>query len=108
MNHQVDVAVFIEIWFGCGTKQALLDPGRYAVALVSRKELHLNPVRGILHVKPAFQYLDKSDKNLKKLNRSDAATDQGALQGVDLVFSFFGLHFLFRHQNPATRRSRSR
>nr|CAG4650220.1 EOG090X07NA [Sida crystallina] len=43
-----------------------LDPSRYAVAIISKNELHLNPVHGILHVKPSFQYLDKSDKNLKK------------------------------------------
>merc|ERR1712071_199401 len=45
--------------------QAQLEPGRYAVGMISRKELHLNPIQGILHVKPAFQYLDKADKNLK-------------------------------------------
>lgn len=42
-----------------------LDPSRYAVGIISRNELHLNPLHGILHVKPSFQYLDKSDKNLK-------------------------------------------
>jgi len=45
--------------------RAQLEPGRYAVGLLSKNELHLNPIHGILHVKPAFQYLDKADKNLK-------------------------------------------
>jgi len=45
--------------------RAQLEPGRYAVAMLSQNELHLNPIHGILHVKPGFQYLDKADKNLK-------------------------------------------
>nr|CAG4642574.1 EOG090X07NA [Evadne anonyx] len=46
--------------------QAQVEPGRYAVGLLSNQELHLNPIHGILHVKPAFQYLDKADKNKEK------------------------------------------
>lgn len=45
--------------------KALLDPGRFAVGIVVDNELHLNPLHGILHVKPNFPYLDKSEKNLK-------------------------------------------
>lgn len=45
--------------------KALLDPGRFAVGIVVDNELHLNPLHGILHVKPSFPYLDKSDKALK-------------------------------------------
>jgi DNA-directed RNA polymerase III subunit RPC5 len=50
-----------------------LDPRRYAIGIIYKNELHLNPVHGILHVKPAFQYLDKSDKNLKKSGMKDSA-----------------------------------
>lgn len=46
--------------------KALLDPGRFAVGIILDNELHINPVHGILHVKPSFPYLDKSDKNLKE------------------------------------------
>lgn len=46
--------------------KALLDPGRFAVGILCDNELHLNPLHGILHVKPTFPYLDKSDKTLKE------------------------------------------
>lgn len=47
--------------------KALLDPGRFAVGILSDNEFHINPVHGILHVKPSFQYLDKSDKVTKEI-----------------------------------------
>nr|CAG4637081.1 EOG090X07NA [Ceriodaphnia reticulata] len=52
--------------------KALLDPGRFAVGILIDNELHLNPLHGILHVKPSFPYLDKSDKALK-----DAGAEPG-------------------------------
>ena len=52
--------------------KALLDPGRFAVGILIDNELHLNPLHGILHVKPSFPYLDKSDKSLK-----DAGAETG-------------------------------
>ncbi|EFX88642.1 hypothetical protein DAPPUDRAFT_206352 [Daphnia pulex] len=54
--------------------KALLDPGRFAVGIVVDNELHLNPLHGILHVKPNFPYLDKSEKNLKD---TDEPTESG-------------------------------
>lgn len=56
--------------------RALLDPGRYTVGLITEGELHLNPIHGIVHVKPAFQYLDKADKTMKA--HYDATRDSGA------------------------------
>ena len=59
--------------------QAQLEPGRYAVGMISRKELHLNPIQGILHVKPAFQYLDKADKNLKAEKKESEGGEPGKI-----------------------------
>lgn len=46
--------------------KALLNPGRFAIGILTDGEIHFNPVHGILHVKPSFPYLDKSDKSLKE------------------------------------------
>ena len=56
--------------------QALLEPGRYTVGLITDGELHLNPVHGIIHVKPAFPYLDKADKTRK--HHLESIHDPGA------------------------------
>ena len=59
------------------SEKAQLDPSRYAVGYVSCNELHLNPVHSILHVKPAFQYLDKTDRNLKSEHKdADSESDE--------------------------------
>nr|CAG4641766.1 EOG090X07NA [Eurycercus lamellatus] len=55
--------------------KALLDPGRYAVGMITDNELHLNSIHGILHVKPTFPYLDKSDKLLKADMNKDTGAD---------------------------------
>lgn len=57
--------------------RAKLEPGRYAVGMLSHQELHLNPIQGILHIKPAFQYLDKADKNLKSEIKETGAGEPG-------------------------------
>ncbi|XP_046643521.1 DNA-directed RNA polymerase III subunit RPC5-like [Daphnia pulicaria] len=56
--------------------KALLDPGRFAVGIVVDNELHLNPLHGILHVKPNFPYLDKSEKNLKDTDEPIESGDE--------------------------------
>lgn len=61
--------------------KALLDPGRYAVGMLSKNELHLSPIHGILHVKASFPYLDKSDKTLKaaESNRENDGADTAGI-----------------------------
>lgn len=59
----------------CTSTKALLDPGRYAVGIIADKELHISPIQGIVHMKPSFSYLDKSDKTLKM---ADPARDSEA------------------------------
>ena len=66
--------------------KAQLDPSRYAVGYVSCNELHLNPLHSILHVKPTFQYLDKSDKNLKTEHKD-------ADSGCNLILTFHEGYF---------------
>ena len=68
--------------------KALLDPGRYAVGMLSKNELHLSPIQGILHVKASFPYLDKSDKtlNAKESNRENDGADTAGIP--ILVFNF--------------------
>nr|CAG4638507.1 EOG090X07NA [Cyclestheria hislopi] len=58
--------------------RAQLDPKRYAVGIMSKGELHLNPIHGIIHLRPSFQYLDKSDKIRKnELKESGVETESG-------------------------------
>lgn len=58
----------------CTSTKAMLNPGRYAVGILSDGELHLNPIHGITHIKPSFQYLDKSDKSSKETATAEAGT----------------------------------
>lgn len=52
--------------------RALPDTSNYAVAMYHDRELHITPLRGIVHLRPSFPYLDKSDKRAK-----EEAKDQG-------------------------------
>jgi len=61
--------------------KALLDPGRYAVGMLSKNELHLSPIHGILDVKASFPYLDKSDKTLKAIE-STRGNDGAGIQVI--------------------------
>ncbi|PNF16672.1 hypothetical protein B7P43_G05410 [Cryptotermes secundus] len=59
--------------------RALPDTSKYAVAMYHDRELHITPLRGIVHLRPSFPYLDKSDKRAK-----EEAKDQGEdLSGED-------------------------
>lgn len=49
--------------------KAQLKPGRYTVGCIIDNELHLNPIHGIVHMKPSFPYLDKSDKRTKSTEK---------------------------------------
>jgi DNA-directed RNA polymerase-3 subunit RPC5 len=46
--------------------RALSDTSKYAVAVYHDGELHITPLRGIVHLRPSFIYLDKSDKRAKE------------------------------------------
>jgi DNA-directed RNA polymerase-3 subunit RPC5 len=46
--------------------RALSDVSKYAVAVYHDSELHITPLRGIVHLRPSFVYLDKSDKRAKE------------------------------------------
>ena len=46
--------------------RALPDTSKYAVAVYHDNELHITPLRGIVHLRPSFTYLDKSDKRAKE------------------------------------------
>nr|CAD7426700.1 unnamed protein product [Timema monikensis] len=52
--------------------RAVMNASNYAVALVHDNELHVTALRGLLHLRPSFAYLDKSDKRAK-----EEAKDQG-------------------------------
>nr|CAD7260962.1 unnamed protein product [Timema shepardi] len=52
--------------------RAVMNASNYAVALVHENELHVTALRGLLHLRPSFAYLDKSDKRAK-----EEAKDQG-------------------------------
>jgi DNA-directed RNA polymerase-3 subunit RPC5 len=46
--------------------RALSDTSKYAVAVYHDGELHITPLRGVVHLRPSFMYLDKSDKRAKE------------------------------------------
>lgn len=64
--------------------KAMLNPGRFAVGMLSENELHLNTVHGILHVKPSFPYLDKSDKSSKETAVADAGMSKHNVKNLIL------------------------
>nr|CAD7458170.1 unnamed protein product [Timema tahoe] len=46
--------------------RAVMNASNYAVAVVHENELHVTALRGLLHLRPSFAYLDKSDKRAKE------------------------------------------
>jgi DNA-directed RNA polymerase-3 subunit RPC5 len=42
--------------------RAVSDTNNYAVAVYHDSELHITPLQGIVHLRPSFSYLDKSDR----------------------------------------------
>jgi DNA-directed RNA polymerase-3 subunit RPC5 len=49
--------------------RALSDASNYAVAVYHDRELHITPLHGIVHLRPSFPYLDKSDKRAREETR---------------------------------------
>ena len=69
--------------------KAQLKPGRYTVGCIVDNELHLNPIHGILHMKPSFPYLDKSDKGTKNTEK-----EKEKQNGVEINAGNLHLHTL--------------
>jgi DNA-directed RNA polymerase-3 subunit RPC5 len=46
--------------------RAVPDTSNYAVAVYHDSELHITPLRGVVHLRPSFTYLDKSDRRAKE------------------------------------------
>nr|CAG4651048.1 EOG090X07NA [Simocephalus serrulatus] len=68
--------------------KALLDPGRFAVGILVDNELHINPIHGILHVKPSFPYLDKSDKTLKETGvEAESGDEEEVAEQITVKFA---------------------
>jgi DNA-directed RNA polymerase-3 subunit RPC5 len=55
--------------------RALPDTSKYAVAVYHDNELHITPLRGIVHLRPSFVYLDKSDKRAKEEAKEHGEAD---------------------------------
>ena len=66
---------------GCMDKQTFssqrvaVDNSRYAIGLLKDKELHLNPVKGIIQMRASFSYLDKVDNRIKAEQGDDDSQD---------------------------------
>lgn len=58
--------------------RAIPDCTNYAVGIFQDGELHVTPLRGIIQMRPQFNYLDKGDKRAK-----DDAKTMG--EGIDLT-----------------------
>nr|CAG4649404.1 EOG090X07NA [Scapholeberis mucronata] len=68
--------------------KADVDPRRFAVGILIDNELHINPIHGILHVKPSFPYLDKSDKAVKDSGvDADSAEEEETPEQVTVKFA---------------------
>nr|CAG4647122.1 EOG090X07NA [Megafenestra aurita] len=67
--------------------KALLNPGRFAIGILTDGEIHFNPVHGILHVKPSFPYLDKSDKSLKETGNEAESGDEEVAEQITVKFA---------------------
>ncbi|XP_054003978.1 DNA-directed RNA polymerase III subunit RPC5 [Hylaeus anthracinus] len=48
------------------SSRALPNCSNYAVGVFQDRELHLTPLRGIIQMRPQFNYLDKSDKRCRE------------------------------------------
>jgi len=67
------------------------DPGRYAIGILDRNELHLSEVKGLLHLRPSLSYLDKSDRVAKAEGRvskdPDDPTEEVKPEAVTVKFA---------------------
>ncbi|XP_017884887.1 DNA-directed RNA polymerase III subunit RPC5 [Ceratina calcarata] len=52
------------------SSRALPDCSNYAVGIFQDGELHITPLRGIVQMRPQFNYLDKSDKRVREEAKS--------------------------------------
>lgn len=48
------------------SSRALPNCSNYAVGIFQDGELHLTPLKGIIQMRPQFNYLDKSDKRVRE------------------------------------------
>lgn len=73
--------------------QALASASRYAVGLLKDGQLHLNPIRGIVQLRPSFGYLDRSDAKQKQEskdqgeNAESSAEEEEEAQAVTVKFA---------------------
>jgi hypothetical protein len=75
--------------------KAQLKPGRYTVGCIVDDELHLNPIHGILHMKPSFPYLDKSDKKLKNAEKDQEKKQNGMENTAGKLYSQSNLFHVY-------------
>ncbi|XP_069692182.1 DNA-directed RNA polymerase III subunit RPC5 [Periplaneta americana] len=85
--------------------RALADTNNYAVAVYHDNELHITPLRGIVHLRPSFSYLDKSDKRAKEEAKEQGEADASGeeeeeVQQVTVKFA--------RQENERIKRARER
>ncbi|XP_067005407.2 DNA-directed RNA polymerase III subunit RPC5 isoform X2 [Anabrus simplex] len=85
--------------------RAVTDASRYAVGILHDKEFHLTPVQGIVHLRPSFSYLDKSDKRAKELAKEmgeggDQSDEEEEAKQVTVKFA--------RQENDRIKRARER
>lgn len=69
--------------------KAVKETSHYAIAILHENEFHLTPLRGIVHLRPSFGYLDKADKR-----STEKAKDMG--DGKQLKYSITFYIIVFR------------
>ena len=67
------------------SRSVAINHNNFAVAVLQDEELHLTPLKGVIELKPVFNYLDKHDKRSKDDNKD----------GIKISFCFKCLKFIF-------------
>jgi DNA-directed RNA polymerase-3 subunit RPC5 len=96
--------------------RALKDTSRYAVGILGGNELHITPVKSVLHLRPDLKYLDKSDKTARAEGRTLEDIDDpdpvasGAGGGVGAGEEYKGVSVRFSREgvSDAAKKNRER
>lgn len=77
--------------------RALPDCSNYAIGVFQDGELHLTPLKGIIQMRPQFNYLDKSDKRAKddaKVMGEEVEDEEDGAKQVNVTFARHEPEFL--------------
>ncbi|XP_066587865.1 DNA-directed RNA polymerase III subunit RPC5 [Prorops nasuta] len=86
------------------SSRALPHCSNYAVGVLQDGELHITPLKGVIQMRPQFNYLDKSDKRVREESKNlgeDVTEEDEGLKQVNVTFARQKPEFLKKMQEQS-------